>query len=544
MQPSTVRQARHHRPHLVLTVALLGALYGTACSSGDNPPAVQKAAPPKTSQTTPATPSAAAPSAAPAAAPAASPAPATPKAPAAAPAESPKAASAPAPAAHAPDAAAGAAALSASGSAAAKSGEKAGSALTSSSGAAAKDSGTLSAKDPTGALAKADSLAAKKVGDPSTDEVDPNSKAKLTYEFGTETKAFGKCMQGDVLTHTFQLASSGEEDLVIKQAKPTCGCTLAQVAVQQADGTMAPYTFGAPIPVGRKIELTATLHTQNKRGHAASRINIFSNDPRGQSQLGLEADVDPFFQVNPQNLNFNQVSARDTANDKVTIATTTGVKVKLTAPSENLPQGLKFELTPTEPDADGKSARWEVQVHLGPGLVEGNLAYTVGLKSDIEIPGGEKLPSGVVQTYEVSLPVMARVTGMISYTPAFISLGLIRPGQVVSRSVRVTSHDPDFKLTEPKIVVSGRGGAEWEFANRFSSVVRPVAGENSVDIELRLDGMPDTLNGSFSGELTIQVGHPEKPELKLPITGVCRGAPATAGEGGAGETPAPTTPPK
>jgi hypothetical protein len=153
----------------------------------------------------------------------------------------------------------------------------------------------------------------------------------------------------------------------------------------------------------------------------------------------------------------------------------------------------------------------------------------VGIKSDIEIPGGEKLPSGAPPVYEVSMPVMARVTGMISYTPAFVSLGLIRPGQVVSRSVRITSHDPDFKIPEPKVIVSGRGGADWEFTDRFSTVIRPVAGENSVDVELRLDGMPDTLNGSFTGELTIQIGHAEKPEIKLPITGVCRGAPASSG---------------
>lgn len=521
MQPSAVRQARLHRPTLALTVALLGALCGVACSSGEEGQSAQTPTPTTTPPTTPV-------------------AQAKPAVVASTPTPAVKAAaveSAPAPdtarAAVAAESAAGSHAADAPAAgvpSAAQPAERPSAASALSSAAATKN--------PNASLAKAEALAAKKLGDPMAEEVDPNSKAKLTYEFGTETKAFGKCMQGDVLTHTFLLQSSGEEDLVIKQAKPTCGCTLAQVAIQQADGTMAPYNFGAPIPTGRKIELTATLHTQNKRGHAASRINIFSNDPRGQSQLGLEADVDPFFQVNPQNLNFNQISARDTANDKLSIATTTGVKVKLAAPVENLPQGVKFEVNPIDPDADGKSARWEVLVHLGPGLMEGNLAYTVGIKSDIEIPGGEKLPSGSAPTYEVSLPIMARVTGMISYTPAFVSLGLIRPGQVVSRSVRITSHDPDFKLPEPKIIVSGRGGAEWEFASRFSSVIRPVAGENSVDVELRLDGLPDTLNGSFSGELTIQVGHPEKPEIKLPITGVCRGAPATAGgpEAG-GETP-------
>jgi hypothetical protein len=410
---------------------------------------------------------------------------------------------------------------------------------------AANASGAGSAAEAKAALAKAQA-AAGKIADPLSLEADPNSKAKLTYEFGTDSKNFNKCMQGDVLTHTFQLQSSGEEDLVIKQAKPTCGCTVAQVATQQADGTMAPYNFGAPIPPGRKVEITATLHTQNKRGHAASRINIFSNDPRGQSQLGLEADVDPFFQVNPQSLNFNTLSARDTANDKVTIATTRGEKVKLTAGFENMPgvpQGMKVELNPADPDAEGKATRWELVATLGPGLVEGNLNYNATLKSDIAIPGGEKLPSGNAPTYEVSVPIMARVTGMISYAPAFVSLGLIRPGQVVSRSVKVTSHDPEFKMGEhePKVLVQGHDGAEWDLASRFSVVIRPVTGENSIDIELRLDGMPDTLNGSFNGTLVIQVGHPEKPEIKLPITGVCRGGPVptvpTSGQ-------APPTPPK
>ena len=387
---------------------------------------------------------------------------------------------------------------------------------------------------------KAKMDAAKKLGDPNAQEADPNSKAKLTYEFGTDSKNFGKCMQGDVLTNKFNLTSSGEEDLVIKQAKPTCGCTVAQVAAQAADGSMAPYNFGQPIPPGRKIEITATLHTQNKRGHAASRINIFSNDPRGQTQLGLEADVDPFFQVNPANLNFNALSSRDTANDKVAVTTTRGEKVKLTAALDNLPQGMKVEITPTDADADGKSNHWDIACHLGPGLVEGNLAYNISLKSDIAIPGGEKTPNGAEPTYEVSVPVMARVTGMISYTPAFVSLGLIRPGQVVSRVIRLTSHDPAFKLGEPKVVIQGREGGEWDLANRFSTIVRPVAGENSIEVELRLDGMPETLNGSFSGELVIQVGHPEKPEIKLPITGVCRGGSAT---GGVAPAPAPSTTP-
>ena len=364
--------------------------------------------------------------------------------------------------------------------------------------------------------------------DPNNPEsVDPNSKAKLTYEFGSDTQNFGKVLQGDVLNHIFALASSGEEDLIIKQAKPTCGCTVAQITVQQADGTMAPYAFGNPIPVGRKVELKATLHTVNKRGHAGSRINIFSNDPRGQTQLGLEAEVEPFFNINPVVINFNTLSAKDTAADKASISTAHGEKVKLNAFLDNVPQGLKVELKPVDADAEMKASRWDLLVTAGPGLVEGNLAYMVPLKSDMSIPGGEKLPNGMLPTYESSITVMGRVTGMLEYVPQFVSLGLIRPGQAQSRSIRLTSHDTEFKLSEPKVSVQGRDSAEWEFAKYFTTQIRPVPNENAVDVEVTLTGMPESLNGSFSGSLVIDTGYPGKTEIKLPITGVCRGGAVT-----------------
>jgi hypothetical protein len=116
-----------------------------------------------------------------------------------------------------------------------------------------------------------------------------------------------------------------------------------------------------------------------------------------------------------------------------------------------------------------------------------------------------------------------------------VSLGLIRPGQTMSRSVRITSHDADFKL-DPKISIQGRDTPEWEFSKYFTSHVTPVAGENSVDVEVTLTGMPETLSGSFSGMLVIEIGHKEKPEIKLPITGVCRGGSAPPAPG---QNPAP-----
>jgi len=172
----------------------------------------------------------------------------------------------------------------------------------------------------------------------------------------------------------------------------------------------------------------------------------------------------------------------------------------------------------------------------GPGLIEGPLSATIPLRSDLLIPGGEKLPNGQMPTYEASISIIAKVTGMISYTPGFVSVGLIRPGQSLSRVIRVSCYDQNYKLGDIPVEIQGRDTPAWEYSKCFSTSVRPVQGENAVDIEVRLNGLPDTLNGSFSGNLVIKVGHPEKPELRLPISGVCRG-------GSSGPTPG-ATPPK
>lgn len=391
-------------------------------------------------------------------------------------------------------------------------------------------------------------LASTKPVDPMAQDVDPNSKAKLVYEFGSDTKAFGKVMQGDVLNHKFRMQSDGEDDLVIKQAKPTCGCTVANILVED-NGAMVAYQYGKPIPPGRKIEIDATLHTVNKRGHASSKININSNDPRGQTILSLEADVDPFFNTNPTNINFGRMSAKDTATDKMTVNTTKGDRIKLTVVKDMLPQGVKVDVNPLDADAEGKATRFEVVVTAGPGLVEGNLAYSVRMVSDMQIPGGEKMPNGQMPTYETQASVMAQVTGAISLNQQFISLGLIRPGQSLARTVRVTSHDANFKLTDPKVSIQGRDTVEWEFAKYFTPVVRPVPGENAVDIEVTLTGMPESLAGSFSGNLVIKTGHPERDEVKVLISGVCRGGTTSGAPVTQAPTPTPlpmpgTTPPK
>ncbi len=364
-------------------------------------------------------------------------------------------------------------------------------------------------------------------------EVDHDNGPRLTYELGMEKHEFGHLMEGSVAEHTFELSNTGTEDLIIKQVKPTCGCTVAEVFAEGDSGEMERYAFGDPIPVGRKVHFPAKLHTKNKSGHQNTRINIFSNDPRGTIQLGLVADVDPFFNISPRFLNFGQVSVGDVVVQKATISSAKGEALALEFVDQSMPAGAKVELLPVDPDSEGQASRWELTVTVGPDLIEGSLARSLVVKSDRAIPGADLNIDGSPATYQATITLSAQVVGPFSFSPPYLSMGLVRPGQVQVRTVQVESHDDEFSFATnvPVVRVVGLQNPgtdtfrEWEYADKFTPTVRPVEGKNAVDIELRLEGMPDDATGSFRGTLLVELGHKDKKQIALVITGVCRGGP-------------------
>jgi hypothetical protein len=367
--------------------------------------------------------------------------------------------------------------------------------------------------------------------------------ARLDYAVGSQNHKFGNLMQGAVASHTFDLTARGTEDLVIKNVKPTCGCTVAQVLVADEQGEMQPYTYGDAIPVGREIEIPAKLHTKNKNGHANTRINIFSNDPRGTIQLGLEADITPFFNLSPRFLNFNRMQLGEVQTQTAVISTAGNQPIALTLLDPSIPSGAKTELTPLNPNEEGKSSRWQLTVTLGPDLVEGNLARALVLQSDVEVPSEDADEDHAdhdhattpqhQEFYQASITLSAQVVGPFTYTPNYLSMGLVRPGQVVARTIRIECNDESYSFAEkePTIriaglpVPGGEGYQDWDRAEYFSYTVRPVENANAVDVELRLEGLPEGSTGSFRGTMLVELDHPDKKEIALTITGVCRGGP-------------------
>jgi hypothetical protein len=131
---------------------------------------------------------------------------------------------------------------------------------------------------------------------------------------------------------------------------------------------------------------------------------------------------------------------------------------------------------------------------------------------------------------ELNCTVVANVTGLVVATPNFISLGVVRPGEVVERSVKIESLDPDFQLpAEPAHRLVSLTGGEFAYAKHFTVLVTPTPGAEgkSLDVTLRLEGMPEDANVSFGGMVQIDIGHPTKPEISVRFSGLAKpGIPA------------------
>ncbi len=86
-------------------------------------------------------------------------------------------------------------------------------------------------------------------------------------EFNSTTHDFGTIRQGEKLDYSFELTNSGKGDLIIRNIRASCGCTV----VTPSKKVISP---GESIPV--KVE----FDSRGRRGRQSKTITIITNDPK------------------------------------------------------------------------------------------------------------------------------------------------------------------------------------------------------------------------------------------------------------------------
>lgn len=101
-----------------------------------------------------------------------------------------------------------------------------------------------------------------------------------TMAFEEQRFNFGTVTEGEKVSHTFTFTNTGEEPLILSNARGSCGCTV-------------PKWPREPIAPGESSDIVVEFNTQNKRGNRSQKVTITANTNPAETFIYLEGQVVP-----------------------------------------------------------------------------------------------------------------------------------------------------------------------------------------------------------------------------------------------------------
>lgn len=99
-----------------------------------------------------------------------------------------------------------------------------------------------------------------------------------TLKFEQTEFDFGTVDQGEKVNHVYKFANTGNEPLIISNAKGSCGCTV-------------PSWPKEPIPVGGTGEIQVQFDSKGKKNKQSKRVTITANTDPAQTFLTISGEV-------------------------------------------------------------------------------------------------------------------------------------------------------------------------------------------------------------------------------------------------------------
>jgi len=99
--------------------------------------------------------------------------------------------------------------------------------------------------------------------------------------FDKTSHDFGTINEGDKVTTTFGFTNTGDADLIIVDARGSCGCTVPQYPKNQA---IAPGETGS---------IVVSFDSSNKPGIQQKSVTLSANTESGREMLRIKSNVTP-----------------------------------------------------------------------------------------------------------------------------------------------------------------------------------------------------------------------------------------------------------
>jgi hypothetical protein len=99
---------------------------------------------------------------------------------------------------------------------------------------------------------------------------------ELTFE--KEVHEFGEIMQNEKVSTYFIFENTGDKELIIKDAKGSCGCTASEFPKE-------------PIESGKKDSIKVTFDSRGKTGNQTKTVTFNCNTEKGMEIIKINAFV-------------------------------------------------------------------------------------------------------------------------------------------------------------------------------------------------------------------------------------------------------------
>ena len=124
--------------------------------------------------------------------------------------------------------------------------------------------------------------ASKKVNqEKATENAEKKEAASAAMSFDKTTHDFGNIEEGETVQTTFSFTNTGQSDLIIVDARGSCGCTVPD------------YPKNTPIAPGATGQIVVSFDSSNKPNMQQKTVTISANTASGRETLRIKAMVTP-----------------------------------------------------------------------------------------------------------------------------------------------------------------------------------------------------------------------------------------------------------
>jgi hypothetical protein len=311
------------------------------------------------------------------------------------------------------------------------------------------------------------------------------STASPKIEIAPETKDAGTVAKGQLVEATFVVHNGGGSDLIISDARPSCGCTVA--------------SFDKVIKPGQDGKIQSSVDTKSFSGPISKSVLVVSNDPdRPQMNLFIKAMVKPFVDVLPQAfVRFSVIKGDNSGQDVILLSEEKGFKpsvAEISQPyvkAEILPAGDKDKI----PGRTGD--QYKVHINVLPDAPEGLLNAPI------------RIATGVAQQPTVEIPVSGIIRPRVSVTPVTVNFGNFTAGKdPITRNIIVTNNKPGQPVKVMRAEVSVPG---------FVTDIVPT--QEGVSYTVVVKASDKVKKGALEGMVKLFTSDKERAVIEIPLRG-------------------------